>query len=493
MEQILNNASCLIRTREYHTGFPRAFSHYPAGMPRDTVERLAEMAQDAMNFDRSDWRDDEGVHRRVVILEQGYLVLGISCELSNLMSQEAEAYQGFCDVAGRKCYGFFAFVWDLNHAQELPSGFPSAASFQKMIQEKLLFNTEIGGEMRSNWFVSDVSKWAITATNDGHPVDYDCQVCFERKTAFPSALLLNTTVEKVKVFSLAESGGLLDEAIWQAAQQRLSSLSLCTNMDAEEGRKTTFANITSNKQTGSPSLYPNRLSEPTVPPDSQSASAPDSPSSRSQFIFGSRAAQDPPPSYGSDRTNEGRASAPVRLQLEMWIPLTWDDGSKVWKAFSDEVAVQVQRLNKKRGLVSHSGRMQIKFHNQKSVRERVSNFVFVSDESYFSYQVEAWNFPSAKKVAEFLRWVAGGVCRGLYNMGYPIDGLTLDISGDTPYGEDEENSPRKEELFPPTPSTVDYSKLFRPGSISSSSSDSGSSPKPAAEKKKKSDPFKMDF
>lgn len=126
-------ASCLIKTRMYHLGFPNRFQYYPEMMSPADLEELHSFALDFMDDPKE--IDTPDSLRRCVIVGENYCVAGIAGFLCDILGELSEAYNGFCDASGtRKVYGFFAFVLEPDQKAD----FPQTEHFRELIRRLIL-------------------------------------------------------------------------------------------------------------------------------------------------------------------------------------------------------------------------------------------------------------------------------------------------------------------------------------------------------------------
>ena len=124
MEMMNGFASCLIKVRQLHIGFPSLFSHYPEGMKQEELTEIHRYVQDAMDQPR-EIPEASGSLRRVVIGTGKYLILGISGYAQYLAAEIQDIPYQLVDFTGRGCPGFIGFVWNLETTPVQQIIFPS--------------------------------------------------------------------------------------------------------------------------------------------------------------------------------------------------------------------------------------------------------------------------------------------------------------------------------------------------------------------------------
>lgn len=274
MSKYLNSvkkASCLIRVREYNIGFPSRFSHIPEDMSTETVDKIIEYVEDAMANPES----LEEV-RKIVISQDGYLILGIDGFIQQYVPDPENRFKGFTDVSGnRRCHGFVGFVWNKTGSciEELPNGFPTLNSFAEIIRTQLLtplpwprsmerWNmlnkqqqeaAELEWESKSPeeryrsstpWYLSDADEWADAIhSGTGHIVPYQYDVELESTVDVGTSILNQRYPDRVKEFPRSLNQGLLGQAV-NIARENISSFSFCTDLYFNESKSTCFMNMT---------------------------------------------------------------------------------------------------------------------------------------------------------------------------------------------------------------------------------------------------------
>lgn len=230
-------ASCLIKVRQHHIGFPSLFSHYPEGMKHEELTELHEYVQNAMDQTR-DIPEANGNTRRVVIGTGKYLIMGISGYANHLAAEAPNVPYELVDFRRRSCPGFIGFVWDLEKTPVLPVGFPSLSAFGSVFYELIL----------KHWEDSKNSPWAYQ-TREGVKVPYQYSVSTETLTMPTESLALNHTKKKIFSFDRSKEQTLLYVAISEALKKQ--TVSICTDLylNSEEGSN--FLNMTADHKGGS--------------------------------------------------------------------------------------------------------------------------------------------------------------------------------------------------------------------------------------------------
>lgn len=225
---MLANASCLIKTRIRYSGFPEKFQYYPETMNKDTLEKMSSLALEMMEDPRGILTEDH--LRKCVISDRKHLILGIGGFLADILKDKKEEYNDFCDLSGtRKVYGFFAFVWDMEVAGELPAAFPDTEEFAGLIDRNIL----------PFWDESDNSLKAESFKR-GIPAAYDCPV----KAGAPDNVVrvpqFNSDEKKTAVIHANNINAVLNVAVAYAGQRK--DVSVRTGTEMNSGIKTAFGN-----------------------------------------------------------------------------------------------------------------------------------------------------------------------------------------------------------------------------------------------------------
>lgn len=231
MDKMTSMASCLIRTREYYIGFPSTFTHYPEGIPTQTLKSLFEQVQSAMNAPNMIQKTGDGL-RRIVIGTGRYLVIGIAGYARNLVHDDPSSTIALVDEAKRPSYGFVGFVWELDETDKCICGFPQIESFSEVFRELIV----------SHWRDSNNSKWAAQV-GVGIPVPYQYDVAFAPLACNHETVNLNFNKEKIYTFDNSYADSILAKAITAACKKQI--VSVCTDMYLES-TGTPFGNLTGN-------------------------------------------------------------------------------------------------------------------------------------------------------------------------------------------------------------------------------------------------------
>lgn len=197
----MSKASALIYTREKHIGFPGGwFKVQPEDFSEKTAKLVMKYAMSAME----DVKPLRSTHKqvRVVIAEDGYVVLGIATYLRDLFS---DGWEGI-DEKSRPIYGFFGFVWKQNDFTQACT-FPKLSEFADLVVEHI----------RPNWELSKNAHWATH--QERLPYRYTpCSVCNEQDDDFTP----------VRIESVVNGEHLVQWAIRKAANGE--NVSVCTNV-----------------------------------------------------------------------------------------------------------------------------------------------------------------------------------------------------------------------------------------------------------------------
>lgn len=225
---ILSNASCLIKTRLYNIGFPKLFQYYPDTMDGDDLENFNMIALETMEEPKGILAED-GL-RRCIISNKKHLVMGVSGFLCDISKDIAEEYSYFCDLSEtRRCYGFFAFVWNLETSRELPAIFPSTNEFAKLIDQFII----------PYWKYSDNSIKAEDFRR-GITCNYDISVEMEDIDGSLQTQEFNLDPNRTMIVYSPCLDDILREAIAYAKQG--NDISICTGGDANEAADTIYKN-----------------------------------------------------------------------------------------------------------------------------------------------------------------------------------------------------------------------------------------------------------
>lgn len=199
---MLNKASALIYTREKHIGFPGGwFKVQPEDFPKATAKRLLDdYAMAAME----DVKQLRSAHKQVsvVIVEDGYVILGIAAYLRDLFS---DGWEGV-DERNRPVYGFFGYVWKQKDFNQC-CYFPTLDQFANLVSDYI----------RPNWDLSKNSHWATHQ----ELVPYQYSPC-----TIPNEAILDFTPHEIEAVENADK--LVQWAINKAVSGE--SVSVSTNV-----------------------------------------------------------------------------------------------------------------------------------------------------------------------------------------------------------------------------------------------------------------------
>lgn len=235
MENKLTNAACLIRTRMLKVGYPALFSHLPEGMEKACAEKIGRYADAAMQYVSELSGETEKV-RKVVIREDGFLILGIAGALSDILPEKASEYNGLLD-GQRKIPCFVGLVWKLMKDSELPTAFPKYESFTKVLEKEIL----------THWTENDISKWS-EGFNQGMTMLYEEEAIIPDKTAqeFDKLSLLSN---KQCVAPVSDSDAMLQAALDAAVGGVSAQVSACTKVSLNYAQQPFMNVTTTNVQT----------------------------------------------------------------------------------------------------------------------------------------------------------------------------------------------------------------------------------------------------
>lgn len=218
MISMQNQASCLIKTRLYHIGFPERFQYYPEDMPPEILDQLHEKALEVMRYPNEIAAADH--LERCVIALNDYLVMGVMGYLKDLLPDLAGDYDNFCDSSHtRKCYGFFAFVWNRKDAALNPGAFPSSEAFSALARELIL----------PCWDKADYSREG-EAMNRGIRTPYRFEVQGVAEAAPAEAQVFNGDGDHCAIQYVSDVNAALNAAVRYAASAK--SASVRTAMDS---------------------------------------------------------------------------------------------------------------------------------------------------------------------------------------------------------------------------------------------------------------------
>lgn len=230
MEMMNGVASCLIKVRQHHIGFPSLFSHYPEGMKHEELTEIHDYVQNAMDQPR-EISEASGYLRRVIIGTGKYLVMGISGYAQHLAAEVQNVPHQLVDFTGRGCPGFIGFVWNLETTPVQQIMFPSLSAFGSVFHELIL----------EHWEDSKNSEWAYQ-TRAGIETPYKYSVSGERLPIPVETVALNHNRRKLYSFNRCKESTLLYQAMSEAVKKQV--VSVCTDLyfNDEEGSK--FLNMT---------------------------------------------------------------------------------------------------------------------------------------------------------------------------------------------------------------------------------------------------------
>lgn len=226
-----NTASCLIRTREEHVGFPDLFSHYPKDMPSDTAAHILKYVDAAMRS-VEELYDSKERARRVVLLTGGYLVMGVACFLRELIPDAEGKYNHMKDFGNRTIQGFVGCVWNLSRRSPRETAFPSMETFAMLIKACIL----------PHWHEPHNSTWA-QKVRSGIPAEYDFPVSYDEGPAPSTNAAINLSASRILVCPLKLGRDMVHTTLSKAISGGLSELSVCTNICAGY-KNTPFMNAT---------------------------------------------------------------------------------------------------------------------------------------------------------------------------------------------------------------------------------------------------------
>lgn len=235
MEMMNGFASCLIKVRQLHIGFPSLFSHYPEGMKQEELTEIHRYVQDAMDQPR-EIPEASGSLRRVVIGTGKYLILGISGYAQYLAAEIQDIPYQLVDFTGRGCPGFIGFVWNLETTPVQQIVFPSLSIFGAVFHELIL----------EHWEDSINSVWAYD-TRAGIALPYKYAVSGEPLPTPVETVALNHNKRKIYSFDRSKENALIHQTISEAIQKQI--VSLCTDLYFDE-EGSVFLNMTADLKGG---------------------------------------------------------------------------------------------------------------------------------------------------------------------------------------------------------------------------------------------------
>ena len=247
MEMMNGLASCLIKVRQLHIGFPSLFSHYPEGMKQEELTEIHRYVQDAMDQPR-EIPEASGSLRRVVIGTGKYLILGISGYAQYLAAEIQDIPYQLVDFTGRGCPGFIGFVWNLETTPVQQIIFPSLSVFGAAFHELIL----------EHWEDSINSVWAYD-TRAGIALPYKYTVSGEPLPTPIETVALNHNKRKIFCFDSSKENDLIHQTISEAIQKQI--ISLCTDLYFDE-EGSGFLNMTADLKGGPVVCIENARSTP---------------------------------------------------------------------------------------------------------------------------------------------------------------------------------------------------------------------------------------
>lgn len=180
---LVDNGSVLIHCRSKYCDFPGKLFQYPRDFTSAQLYQARSMVLQTTEA-AEELRQDHG-RRRVVIYTGAHLVMGVTAYMRDILKAgghktDTEGRYGsgfsgtdlYADCGGRPVYGFFGFVWKGQGKEkggyplQIVKGFPSLASFGRLIQNYVL------------------PKWEVRYWEEGQGADYGEQVEFDLFPAF---------------------------------------------------------------------------------------------------------------------------------------------------------------------------------------------------------------------------------------------------------------------------------------------------------------------
>ena len=237
MEMMNGFASCLVKVRQHHIGFPSLFSHYPEGMKHEELTEIHEYVQNAMDQPR-EIPEASGYLRRVIIGTGKYLIMGVAGYAQHLAAEVQNVPHQLVDFTGRGCPGFIGFVWNLETTPIHQIGFPSLSTFGSVFHELIL----------NHWVDSRNSEWAYQ-TRAGIETPYKYTVSVEILPMSAETVALNHNKKKVFSFDRSKENTLIYQAISEATKKQM--VSICTDLYFNDEEGSSFLNMTADLK-GSP-------------------------------------------------------------------------------------------------------------------------------------------------------------------------------------------------------------------------------------------------
>lgn len=237
MEMMNGFASCLIKVRQHHIGFPSLFSHYPEGMKHEELAEIHEYVQNAMDQPR-EIPEASGYLRRVIVGTGKYLIMGVSGYAQHLAAEVQNIPNQLVDFTGRGCPGFIGFVWNLETTPIQQIAFPSLSAFGSVFQELIL----------EHWEDSKNSAWAYE-TRAGVEVPFKYSVSAEPLPIPGEPVALNHNKKKICSFDRSKENALIYQAILEAIKKQ--AVSICTDLYLNDEEGCNFLNMTADLKGGS--------------------------------------------------------------------------------------------------------------------------------------------------------------------------------------------------------------------------------------------------
>lgn len=127
-EMQMRKAAPIAYTRRKYIGFPETLLVQPEDFSEKTAKKFLKYAIDAM--DSSEALRSGRQYARAVIVEDGFVVLGIMTYLRNMVD---DGWEGK-DMENRPIYGFFGYVW---HKEDFTAraGFPALEEFTPILNQ----------------------------------------------------------------------------------------------------------------------------------------------------------------------------------------------------------------------------------------------------------------------------------------------------------------------------------------------------------------------
>jgi len=205
-EMLVKNAAMVAYTRLKYIGFPKDLLVSPADISEEFSKKLISYVHDSMES----IAELRSIHKysKVVIAEQGYLVIGITAYLRDIADSDWEG----ADKGGRLVYGFFGYIWKKEDFV-CKGGFPAIEEFRKILDEWI----------RPHWEDSEFSRWAEMKKVSSYTSEVQMKTPFEFADYQPPVY-----VGKVNICKGADESRLTQWALNQAVNGK--DLSVCTNL-----------------------------------------------------------------------------------------------------------------------------------------------------------------------------------------------------------------------------------------------------------------------